>query len=80
MWIGGSYWEAKKYLVLMASIVVEGSPNESTPDQLGVAVLDLQVRSEPALSEPDDPGSKSGTGKEKPQGDRSQNPWFNTDP
>lgn len=80
MWIGGSYWEAKKYLVLMASIVVEGSPNESTPDQLGVAVLDLQVRSEPALSESDDPGSKSGTGKEKPRGDRSQNPWFNSDP
>ena len=80
MWIGGSYWEAKKYLVLMASIVVEGSPNESTPDQLGVAVLDLQVRSEPALSESDDPRSKSGTGKEKPRGDRSQNPRFNSDP
>ena len=60
---GGSYWEARKYLVLMASIVVEGSPNKSTPDQLGVAMLDLQVRSEPALSESDDPRSKSGLAK-----------------
>ena len=77
---GGSYWEARKYLVLMASIVVEGSPNKSTPDQLGVAMLDLQVRSEPALSESDDPRSKSGTGTETPRGDRSQNPWFNSDP
>lgn len=33
--------EAGKYLVLMAPIVVEGPPNESTPDQLGVAMLYL---------------------------------------
>lgn len=33
--------EAGKYLILMAPIVVEGSANESTPDQLGVTVLYL---------------------------------------
>lgn len=33
--------EARKYLVLMAPIVIEGSPNKSTPDQLGVAMLYL---------------------------------------
>lgn len=31
----------RKYLVLMAPIVVEGFPNKSTPDQLGVAMLYL---------------------------------------
>lgn len=35
-----------KYLVLMAPIVVEGSANESTPDQLGVTVLYLSDRNE----------------------------------
>lgn len=35
---GSTGWE---YLVLVAPIVVEGSPDESAPDQLGVAVLYL---------------------------------------
>ena len=33
--------EAEKYLVLMAPIVVEGFPNKSAPDHLGVAMLYL---------------------------------------
>lgn len=37
----GQCWESRKYLVFMTSIVVEGSPNESTPDQLGVAMFYL---------------------------------------
>ena len=41
MWFGGSCREARQYLVLVASIVVEGSPNKSTPDQFGMAMLDL---------------------------------------
>lgn len=45
MWSGGRReWVllgARTYLVLMAPIVVEGSPNKSTPDQLGVAMFYL---------------------------------------
>lgn len=37
----GCCQEARKYLVLMTSIVVEGSPNKSTPDQLGMAMFYL---------------------------------------
>lgn len=44
MWIGGAIGRPRSTLVLMASIVVEGSPNESTPDQLEWLLLDLQVR------------------------------------
>lgn len=37
----GAVGRPGKYLVLMAPIVVEGSANKSTPDQLGVTVLYL---------------------------------------
>lgn len=42
----GAVGRPGKYLVLMAPIVVEGSANESTPDQLGVTVLYLSDRNE----------------------------------
>ena len=60
-------WEVGEYLILMAPIVVEGSCNKSTPHQLGVAMLYLKDRNEPALLQPGDPRSTSRTGTEKPQ-------------
>lgn len=41
---GGAARRQKKYLVLMTPVVVEGFPNEGTPDQLGVAMLYLQAK------------------------------------
>ena len=38
---GGTVRKLMKYLVLVAPVVVEGFPNQGTPDQLGVAVLYL---------------------------------------
>lgn len=37
----GTVRKLMRYLVLVAPVVVEGFPNQGTPDQLGVAVLYL---------------------------------------
>lgn len=46
MWLRGmvAVRKLRKYLILMAPVIVEGFPNKSTPDQLGVAMLYLEDR------------------------------------